>query len=49
VTVLLPVLMEISDFTWVLLPVGVGAVIVVGIGILYNNIYADRQYPVFWW
>jgi CBS-domain-containing membrane protein len=27
----------------------VGAVIVVVIGLLYNNIYADRQYPIFWW
>jgi CBS-domain-containing membrane protein len=49
VTVLLPLLMEITDFTWAFIPVGVGAVIVVVIGLLYNNIYADRQYPIFWW
>jgi CBS domain-containing membrane protein len=49
VTVLLPLLKEITDFTWAFIPVGVGAVIVVVIGVLYNNIYAERQYPVFWW
>jgi len=48
VTVLLPLLMEITDFAWAFVPVGVGAAIVVGVGILYNNIYAERQYPVFW-
>jgi CBS-domain-containing membrane protein len=49
VTVLLPILTQVSDFTWALVPVGVGAVIVVAIGILYNNVYASRQYPAFWW
>jgi CBS-domain-containing membrane protein len=49
VTVLLPVLTEITDFAWAFVPVGIGAAIVVGIGILYNNVYAERQYPVFWW
>lgn len=49
VTVLLPLLNGISGFTWALLPVGLGAVIVVVIGVLYNNIFAERQYPVFWW
>jgi len=49
VTVLLPILTQITDFTWALVPVGVGAVIVVVIGILYNNAYTGRQYPVFWW
>ena len=49
VTVLLPLLMKITDFTWAFVPVGVGAVIVVVIGLLYNNVYAERQYPVFWW
>jgi CBS-domain-containing membrane protein len=49
VTVLLPILTQITDFTWAVVPVGVGAVIVVVIGILYNNAYAGRQYPIFWW
>jgi len=49
VTVLLPILTQVTDLTWALVPVGVGAVIVVVIGILYNNVYASRQYPIFWW
>ena len=49
VTVLLPLLMNVTDFTWALAPVGVGSVIVVAIGILYNNIFTERQYPIFWW
>lgn len=49
VTALLPVLQEITDFTWVIAPVGVGAAIVVLVALLYNNLFADRQYPVFWW
>jgi CBS-domain-containing membrane protein len=31
------------------MPVGLGAAIVVVIGLLYNNIYTERRYPVFWW
>jgi CBS-domain-containing membrane protein len=49
VTVLLPLLTEITDFTWALVPVGSGAVIVVVIGVLYNNLFTERQYPIFWW
>lgn len=48
VTVLLPLLTQITDFTWALAPVGVGAIIVVGIGVLYNSVLVKRQYPVFW-
>jgi CBS domain-containing membrane protein len=48
VTVLLPLLKEITDPTWAFIPVGVGAVIVVAIGVLYNNIFTERQYPIFW-
>ena len=49
VTVLLPLLTKISDFTWIVMPVGLGAVIVVVIGMLYNNLYTERRYPVSWW
>lgn len=49
VTALLPLLTEIGDLTWALMPVGLGAVMVVVIGLLYNNLYAERRYPVFWW
>ncbi len=49
VTVMLPLLMNVTDFFWALAPVGVGAVIVVVIGIFYNNLFAGRQYPIFWW
>jgi CBS-domain-containing membrane protein len=41
--------MKITDFTWAAAPVGLGAAIVVVIGLLYNNIYAERRYPTFWW
>lgn len=47
-TALLPVLIGISDFTWLLEPVLAGSVIVVLVGILYNNLFKERRYPVFW-
>jgi CBS-domain-containing membrane protein len=49
VTALLPVLQKITAFTWVLAPVGLGALLLVVIALLYNNLFADRHYPVFWW
>jgi CBS-domain-containing membrane protein len=49
VTVLLPLLMNITDLNWAFVPVGVGAVIVVAIGVFYNNVFTGRQYPIFWW
>jgi CBS-domain-containing membrane protein len=49
VTVLLPLLLQITDLAWAFIPVGVGAVIVVVIGMLYNNLFPERQYPMFWW
>ncbi len=38
----------VTDFFWVFAPVGVGVVIVVLIGILYSNLFAGQQYPIFW-
>jgi len=49
VTALLPVLQKITAFTWVLAPVALGAILMVVIALLYNNLFADRHYPVFWW
>jgi len=49
VTAFLPILMGIGDFLWPFVPVGLGAVIVVISGLLYNNIYSERRYPFFWW
>ncbi|MDY0340688.1 MAG: HPP family protein [Coriobacteriia bacterium] len=49
VTALLPVLQEITSFTWVLAPVGVGALLLVIVALLYTNLFAERRYPVFWW
>ena len=49
VTALLPVLQEITAFTWVLAPVGLGAMLMIVIALLYNNLFAERHYPVFWW
>ena len=47
VTVLLPLLTQVTDFTWALMPVGVGAVIVVAIGIFYNNIFTGYFFSRF--
>ena len=49
VTALLPVLQQITTFTWVLAPVGVGALLLVAIAMLYNNLFRERHYPAFWW
>lgn len=46
---LLPVLQKITAFTWVLAPVGLGAMLLIVIALLYNNLFAERHYPVFWW
>jgi len=49
VTVLLPILQKITAVTWVLAPVGLGAMILIVIALLYNNLFAERHYPTFWW
>ena len=36
-------------FLYVLVPATVGAVILVAVGVLVNNIPASRRYPEFWW
>jgi len=48
-TVFLPILNNITSFVWPFLPVLVGAVIIVIIGVLYNNLWAKRRYPAYWW
>lgn len=48
-TAFLPILTNITTYTWAILPVLVGAIIIVIVGILYNNIWAKRRYPSFWW
>ncbi|MDD4731596.1 MAG: HPP family protein [Desulfovibrio sp.] len=48
-TPLLPVLTGISDFTWLMAPVLTGSIIIVVIGVLYNNLIKKRRYPVFWY
>lgn len=48
-TVFLPILKGITNFVWPFVPVGLGAVIIVVIGLLYNNVYKERTYPAFWW
>ncbi len=47
-TPLLPVISGISNFTWVLAPVLTGAIIIVLTGLIYNNLYKKRRYPVYW-
>jgi CBS-domain-containing membrane protein len=38
-----------QDWLFVILPVGVGICILVGVGLMVNNLAAKRQYPVYWW
>lgn len=47
-TALLPVINNVTSFTWLLTPVLVGSLIIVIVGLLYNNIWAKRKYPAFW-
>lgn len=47
-TALIAVLTE-QGFLYPLLPVGVGAVILVVMGIIINNMASKRQYPRYWW
>ena len=48
-TVFLPSLIGVSSFGWAFIPVGLGALLIVVVGVLYNNIYKARTYPAFWW
>jgi len=48
-TAFLPLLNGITDWTWAVVPVGVGAVILVVIGLLYSNLFKSQRYPAFWW
>ena len=48
-TVFLPSLIGMANFSWAFIPVGLGAALIVLVGVLYNNIYKDRTYPAFWW
>lgn len=36
-------------FYYVLAPVGLGALVLLVVALLINNVAASRQYPVFWW
>jgi CBS-domain-containing membrane protein len=48
-TALLPIISNITDYTWVILPVFVGTLIIVAVGLLYNNLWKKRKYPAWWW
>jgi len=48
-TALIPVVTSIRSWVWIFYPVCLGAVIVVIMGLLYNNLFKDRTYPSFWW
>lgn len=48
-TVFLPSIGCETSFSWALWPVGLGALFIVVVGLLYNNIFTDRSYPAFWW
>ncbi len=47
-TSLLPIVGNITSFMWVLSPVLLGAIIIVVLGLLYNNLVKTRHYPAFW-
>ena len=36
-------------FLYVLIPVGLGALVMLLVAVLVNNIPANRRYPLFWW
>jgi len=48
-TTFLPILSGITDWSWAFVPVGVGAVILVAIGVVYSNVFKKQTYPAFWW
>ncbi len=48
-TAFLPLLNGITDWSWAFVPVGIGAVILVLIALLYNNLFTHQRYPAFWW
>ena len=47
-TALLPVVNNVTSFTWLLTPVLVGCLIILVVALLYNNVWSKRKYPVFW-
>lgn len=48
-TAFLPLLSGITDWSWAFVPVGVGAVILVAIALVYSNLFKHQRYPAFWW
>jgi len=47
-TALLPVVNSVTSFTWLITPVLVGCLIILVVALLYNNVWAKRKYPVYW-
>ncbi|MBL8147733.1 MAG: HPP family protein [Anaerolineae bacterium] len=47
-TALLPVVNSVTSFTWLLTPVLVGCLIILVVALLYNNVWAKRKYPAYW-
>lgn len=48
-TAIIPVLTYNTNWLWAFYPTGLGATIIVIVGILYNNLIKNRTYPAFWW
>ena len=49
-TALLPWTFEaMRNLTWLFAPVLLGSVIIVLVGVIYNNVWSKRHYPAFWW
>ena len=47
-TAVVPVLNSIRDWLWILYPTGLGALLLVVLGLFYNNLVRERAYPEFW-
>jgi CBS-domain-containing membrane protein len=47
-TAVVPVLNSIRDWLWVFYPTSLGAMFLVVLGLLYNNLVRERTYPEFW-
>lgn len=48
-TAVVPVLSSIGNWVWAFYPTGLGTLILVILGLIYNNLFKDRTYPDYWW
>lgn len=48
-TAVLPVMSRIGQWLWAFYPTGLGASMLVLLGVIYNNLIKERTYPEYWW